>query len=161
MVRPPRGSTRSMKYVRDQPQGTSGVAKSDYLLAKGVDNATLGQSGPTDVDIPTGCKIKQFNIMSCWGSITGVSTFIHWSIQHLKSGQTSLDPTTVGGQPTRNMVMMQGMICAGDKQNATIDIKYKIPKKFWRLADGDQWIFVTKASTNLDVVKQIIFKVFS
>ncbi len=160
MVRPPRGSTRSVKYVVDEAQGTSGVAKAVFILAVGVDNATLGQTGATDVSVPTGGKIKQINIMSCWGSITGVSTFLHWSIQRILSGQSSLDPTTVGGNPFRRNVMMQGMQCIGDKQNATVDIKYKIPKKFWRLADGDQWAFVTKSSTNVDTVKQAIYKIF-
>jgi len=161
MVRPPRGSTRSVKYVVDEVQGTSGVATSSFTLVKGVDNATLGQASATDADVPTGAKVKQINIMSCWGSITGVSTFLHWSIQLVKSGQVALDPTAVGGAPTRSNVMMQGMSCIGDKQNATVDIKYKIPKGFWRIKDGDKWMFVTKSSTNVDTVKQAIYKIFT
>jgi len=156
-----RGSTRSVKYVIDQAQTTSGVAKADFELTNGVDNATLGQTGVTDKAVPTGAKIKQLSIMSCWGSITGVSTFLHWSIQLVKTGQASVDPTAVGGNPLRTNVMMQGMVCIGDRQNSTVDVKYKIPQKFWRVADGTKWMFVTKSSTNVDTVKQCIYKVFT
>ncbi len=155
-----KGSNRSVKYVVDQAQTTSGTAKAIFTLAKGKDDETLGQASGADFDIPTGSKIKQFNILSCWGSITGVSTFLHWSIQRILSGQTSLDPTAVGGAPTRNMVMMQGIVCIGDRQNATVDVKYKVPKDFWRMQDGQSWAFVTKCSTNVDTVKQTIYKVF-
>ncbi len=160
MVRPPRGSTRSVKYVVDQAQTTSGVALSAFDLAIGVDEEPLGQASATDVSIPSGSKIKQFNIMSCWGSITGVSTFMHWSIQRIKSGQASISPKGVGGNALRTNVMMQGMQCIGDKQNATVDIKYKVPKRFWRIGDGDKWAFITISSTNVDTVKQCIYKVF-
>ncbi len=160
MVRPPRGSTRGVKYVVDEAQGTSGTGKKDFILDVGTDNATLGQTGGGDTAVPTGAKIKQFNILTCWGSITGVSTFMHWAIELIHTGQTSVDPTSVGGNPLRNAVMMQGMICIGDKQNATLDIKYKVPKNFWRIKDGDRWMLVTKSSTNVDTVKQCIYKVF-
>ncbi len=160
MVRPPKGSTRSVKYVIDEAQTTSGVAKVLFSVVAGGDNATLGQTSGTDITIPTGAKVKQINFMTCWGSITGVSTFLHWSIQLIHSGQSSVDPTAVGGSPLRTNVMMQGMQCIGDKQNATVDVKYKIPKRFWRLKDGDQWAFVSKSSTNVDTVKQAIYKVF-
>ncbi len=160
MVRPPRGSTRSSKFVKDQAQTTSGTAKANFVLAVGVDNDSLGQTGATDGNVPTGSKIKQFNIMSCWGSITGVSTFVHWSIQRLRSGQSSISPISVGGNPQRSCVMMQGMQCVGEFQNAHINVKYKVPKAFQRVADGDQWMFVTLSSTNVDTVKQVIYKVF-
>ncbi len=161
MVRPPKGSTRSVKYVIDEVQGTSQTTTQSFELAKGVDDETLGQSSATDNSVPTGVKIRQFNIMTCWGSITGVSTFLHWSIQRLSSSQNAIDPTAVGGNPLRTNVMMQGMICIGDKQNATLDIKYKVPKKFWRIKDGDRWMLTTKSSTNVDTVKQVIYKVFT
>ncbi len=160
MVRPPRGATRSAKYVIDEPQATSGVTLAQFILAVGTDNAVIGQTSGLDNNVPTGAKIKQLNIMSCWGSITGVSTFLHWSIQRVLSGQANLDPTLVGGNPLRKNIMMQGMLCIGDKQNAPLDIKYKIPKKFWRLGDGDKWVFVTKSSTNVDTVKQCVYKIF-
>ncbi len=155
-----RGSTRSVKYVIDEPQATSQTTVQTFQLAKGTDNATLGQTSGTDVAIPTGAKIKQFNIMSCWGSISDVSTFLHWSIQLVKTGQNVVDPTAVGGDGARNNVMMQGMVCVGEHQNQSVDIKYKVPKKFWRLADDSKWDFVTKCSTNVDTVKQCVYKVF-
>ncbi len=161
MVRPPKGSTRSVKYVLDEVQGTSTTGTVSFELAKGVDDETLGQTNGQDTSVPTGVKIKQFNIMSCWGSITGVSTFLHWSIQRLSSSQNAIDPTAVGGNALRTNVMMQGMSCIGDRQNATVDIKYKVPKKFWRIRDGDRWMFTTKSSTNVDTVKQCIYKVFT
>ncbi len=160
MVRPPKGSTRSVKFVVDEIQGTSGTAVDSFVLVTGADNDSLGQSTGTDTVIPTGAKVKQINIMTCWGSITGVSTFLHWSIQHVKSSQSVISPILVGGNPLRNNVMMQGMICIGDRQNATLDIKYKIPKPFWRLKDGEKWILVTLCSTNVDTVKQAVYKVF-
>ncbi len=160
MVRPPKGSTRSVKYIIDEAQGTSGTALDTFKLAKGVDDETLGQTSVTDHTVPTGTKIKQFNIMTCWGSITGVSTFLHWSIQRIRSGQTFLNPRTQGGNPLRNNIMMSGIMCIGDKQNATLDIKYKVPKSMWRMGDNTEWALVTICSTNVDTVKQCIFKVF-
>ncbi len=161
MVRPPKGSTRGVKYVIDEALTTSGTTKKNFDLVIGVDNETLGQSSSTDKNVPSGAKVKQINIMTCWGSITGVSTFVHWSIQRTKSGQSSINPTAVGGDPLRTNVMMQGMQCVGEFQNAAVDIKYKIPKKFWRIADGDKWIFTSISSTNVDTVKQAIYKVFT
>ncbi len=160
MVRPPRGSSRSSKYVVDEALTTTGTTKSDFILAVGTDNDSLGQTAGTDTAVPTGAKIKQFNIMTCYGSITGVSTFLHWSIQKILTGQSTISPRSVGGSANRSQVMMQGMQCIGQFQNATVDIKYKVPKSMWRLKDGEKWTFTSINSTNVDTVKQVIYTVF-
>ncbi len=159
-MRPPRGSTRNSKNIVDEIQATSGTTKKTWSVVLGTDDATLGQTNGQDIAVPTGAKIKQISFLTCWGNITGVSAFCHWSIQKFHSGQASVNPQFQAGDPLRKNILMSGIICIGQFQNASLDIKYKIPKAFQRVADGDTWALVTNSSVNVDTVKQAIYKVF-
>jgi len=159
-MRPPRGSTRSSKYVVEKASASEGTGKIDFVMAKGVDNATLGQVSVVDVDVPTGGKIKLLDIRISYASLTNVATFVHWTIQHLEAQQSSIDPLAVGGSSRRKNVMLSGIKSVGFNQNSDMHIRYKIPKSMWRMADDVQWLFVTNSTQVFTTVKEVVYKVF-
>ena len=161
MVRGPRGSTRSVKYIVDQAGASEASGLIVVTICNGVDNATLGQTGPTDTAIPTGAKIVLMDLRFPKVNLgAATANFIHWQIQRTNTGQSIVSPITGGGNALRKNVMLSGVIGLGAGQNNSMHICFKVPKRWQRIADGDTWSLVMNNGLAVSAVYQFIYKVF-
>ncbi len=161
-MRPPRGSTVSKKYIVDVAQASQAAGKFDRLIVRGQDNTTLGQVSAVDEDVPVGSKVKLLDIRAGFVNLTEANAvFMYWSIQRLKTQQTTLSPISPGGSPKVVNIMLSGILAIGGFQNAMLKVRYKIPKTMQRLADGDQWVLVTEGTNATTAVYQFVYKVFN
>ncbi len=119
-----------------------------------------GQTSATDADVPTGSIIKFIQIQFSAMNTAIAPAFLHLSVQLLHSGQTQVDPRLVGGNPQRNQVFHQDMFGIGANQNSNRTIRFKIPKKFQRVREGDKWIFNRTADVTWGDVMQVIYKFY-
>ncbi len=159
-MRIPKGSTRSRKYQVVSAPASESAGKVDFLLAKGVDNATLGQTSVVDENIPVGAKITELRIRWEGVSLANVAVIGHWSLQRVSANQSTLDPAVAGGNSQFKNIMLSGMKSVGLNQNSSLNIRYKVPKKFWRVGDDEEWQFVTNFNNVMTVSKECIYKVF-
>jgi len=161
MVRGPRGSTRSVKYVVDIAGASEGAGLIAHTMATGTDNTTLGQTGPTDVAIPTGSKIVLFDIRMPKVNLgAATANFVAWSIQRTQQGQAIVNPILMGGNGLRKNVLLSGIMGLGAGQNNSTHIRYKVPKKFQRIGDNDVWSIVNDNGLAVSAQYQFMFKVF-
>ncbi len=157
----PRNVVQSFKKVHDHAGASFGSGiNTTYILSKGVDSVAAGQTGVIDPDVPTGSVIKSFMIMICPLNITSNSTLWHMSIQLLRSGQTSISPDVVGGNPQRNQVFKQLLRILGKDQNSNVYMNFKIPSKYQRVREGDQWIFNTLGTNSYSQGAKVIYKFY-
>ncbi len=129
-------------------------------MATGADNATLGQTGVADFTVPVGAKITSFEIFMPKVNLDTTANFITWTIQRTVSGQAVVNPLTAGGNPLRKNIILTGMLGLGDRQNSSLHIKFRVPKRFQRIGDGDAWSIVTENTTAVSAQYMIIYKVF-
>ncbi len=157
----PRSTVRSAKYiVVEGPQSDSAGLKA-VTMFKGVDNATLGQTSVVDVDVPVGAKIASVEIFMPKVNLgAATANFVVWTIQRTLSGQSVVNPLLAGGNPIRKNIILTGVLGLGTGQNNPLHIKFKIPKKFQRIGDGDVWSIVTDQTTAVSTIYYIIYKVF-
>ncbi len=157
----PRSTVRSVKYIVQVAGASEGAGLNAHTICKGVDNATLGQTGPTDSDIPTGSKVAKFEIFMPKVNLgAATANFIHWTIQNVKTGQAIVSPLTPGGNPLRNNIMLSGVIGLGAGQNNSLHISYKIPPKMQRIKDGQVWSMVLDNGLAVSTTYEFIYKVF-
>ncbi len=159
-MRPPRGSTRSRKYIVDRAQASQTTGKNDFQMCKASDNTTLGQTSAVDVGVPVGAKIKLLDIRSVFTNISANVVMVYWSIQRVRSGQSSLDPISPGGNALTKNIMLSGLRAVGENQNTNVTVRYKIPKSMWRLADDEKWFFTTNVTNTVTSAVQVVYKVF-
>ncbi len=148
------------KVINTGPSSRPATTKVDFDLADGVDSVAAGQTSAVDVDVPTGSVIRGFEIQYCAQNLVNIAAFLHVSIQHLRSGQTSIDPRVIGGDPQRNQVFWQRVYCIGQNQNVNIVRKFKVPSKFGRVRDGDKWVFTVISSQVYTDTYQAIYKFY-
>lgn len=160
MVRPPKGSTRSSKYIVDQAEASEAVGQHSFTLALGTDNDSLGQSSATDSAVPTGSKIRLFDLRAVFGNLVAINDFVYWCIQRRTSGQSVLNPVSPGGNPLRKNILLSGLFSVGKEQNKTLHIRYKVPKRYQRIADGDSWTFTYNLGQITTTAMQVVYKVF-
>lgn len=160
MVRPPRGASRSIKYIVDEPEASETAGLQSFTMVVGTDNATLGQTGATDTAIPVGSKIKLFDIRAVFGNLTSINDFIYWSIERKASGQGTVNPKSPGGNPLRKNILLSGLFMVGKDQNRVLHVRYKVPKKYQRIADGDTWRLNYDLGVVTTTAKQVVYKVF-
>jgi len=162
MVRPPRGSTRSVKYIVEVAGASESAGLTAHTICTGTDNATLGQTGVTDVAVPTGSKIVLFDIRMPKVNLgAATANFIHWSLQITKSGQSVVNPIGQSGNPLRTNVMLSGVLGLGAGQNNSLHIRYKVPKRFQRIKDGDVWNIVNNNGLAVSAIYEFVYKVFT
>ncbi len=151
---------RTAKYIVVSGPATEGAGLQVIGLTIGTDNATLGQTSVTDIAIPTGAKIESMEIFMPKVTLGGTANFITWSIQRILSGQAVVNPITAGGNPLRKNILLTGVLGLGTTQNDKLHIKFRIPKKFQRVGDGDAWQIVTNnflaVSTNYYIIYKVI-----
>ncbi len=137
----------------------SGTTFSDDL-SLGVDSVPAGQTGVTDPQVPTGSVIKFFEIQWALGNVSGGNNFFHVTIQKVHTGQGSVAPDVIGGSPQRNQVFFQSLFQIGTDQNGSRVYRFKVPKRFQRVRDGDSWRFVRKGSATFTEAIQVIYKFY-
>ncbi len=155
-----RPTVRTSKYIVVSGPSSEVAGIQAVSMALGTDNATLGQTGVTDIAVPTGAKITHFEIFMPKGSTVADETNFHtWTIQKLSTGQAIINPITAGGDPLRKNIMLTGMIALGITQNNGLHISYNVPLKKQRMADGDSWQIVMNNQRVTKAQYYIIYKV--
>lgn len=158
----PRSIIQSFKKVINHP-GTSNIAAATvvYQWANGVDSIAAGQTTGIDVNVPTGCIIKNVAIQWTGVNLTGGSNFFNCSIQFRLGGQTAfVSPIAIGGNNQRNQSLKQCSKSMGPNQSVNYSINFKIPPRFQRIREGTTWAFVTTASANWSSQCQFIYKFY-
>ncbi len=148
------------KVMNDAPASRAAGATIDLKMSDGEDSVAAGQTGPIDAGVPTGSLIKFFEIQYCVTNLVAISLFMHVSIQLIRSGQTNIAPNVVGGNPQRNQVFYQKLYSVGKEQNSTLIVRFKVPKRFQRVRDGDTWQFVRTGSAVYTDATQVIYKFY-
>ncbi len=148
------------KVINHAPASRAAATNIEFSIATGVDSTAAGQTGPTDVNVPTGSVIKYFEIQFPCTNLVAVSAFQYLSVQQLRSGQVSVNADVIGGSPQRNQVFFQKLYSIGKEQNSTMIIKFKVPKKFQRVREGDRWVFSTLNTVVHTSAVQIIYKFY-
>lgn len=156
----PRQVIQSFKKVLNFAPASTGAGSKNVVLSIGQDSVAAGQTSATDNGVPTGAIIKYFEIQLAYSQIVGGSVFVHYSIQQLRSGQSAILSNVVGGSPQRNQVFLQGMASIGINQNWNRSIKFKIPRKFQRVREGDLWLIEITNSNTLVMAEQVIYKFY-
>jgi len=151
---------QSFKKVLNFAPVSQAAGSRDIILVIGQDSVAAGQTGPIEPNVPTGSIVKFVDISLSFGQIVGGAVFAHCSIQLLHSGQTSIPSNIIGGNPQRNQVMHQFMYSIGINQNFNRTIKFKVPKKFQRIREGDFWVFEITSSNTLTQALQVIYKFY-
>ncbi len=158
----PRPMMRSYKMVINHAQA-SRVAAADIVfgIATGADAKVPGQTSAVDVIVPVGCRIEGFTFQLGIVNLVSVANFTHATIQLRRSGQTTVSPLVVGGDPLRNTIHRQYLWSHGADQNSSHELRFKIPKQFQRVRDGDIWQLVTNSSQIVTSVAQVIYKYYT
>ncbi len=144
--------------IQNAPASTvAGVV--NHPLVVGVDNYT-GPSAANN-EVPTGAVVTGFDIqVASQNNLASSAIFLWASIQHTRSGQSPLDPRSLGGNPQRNQTFRQRLLILGVGQNSNLYWKFRIPKKFQRVREGDQWILTLNADGTTIRASQIIYKFY-
>ncbi len=142
--------------------GASHAGATDILfpLSEGVDSISAGQSTVVDGTIPTGSVLKFIELQYTAGNLSAVFNTLNFIIQQLQDGQTGSSPITIGGDKKRNQVHLQGAWSIGEGQNSTHVIRFKIPKRFQRVREGDKWFFIVRGSATFSDQLQVIYKFY-
>ncbi len=158
---------RSLSVVQSQkviltyaPASRTGGTIVPFGLSEGKDGIPAGQASGTDETVPTGSVIKFMEIQYCVSNLTNQACFSSVSIQRIHTGQSHIDPRSVGGDAQRNQVFFQKIFNIGDNQNSNHVFRFKIPKKYQRVREGDKWQFVTVNDSNIDDNLQVIYKYY-
>ncbi len=134
-------------------------AKIDRFMAVGVDSIAIGQTGPTDANVPTGSRITSILIKLAASNVISIQSFMHITVQHLHSGQGTISPLVVGGNPQRNQVHHQDLRNMSVQSNFNYSYLFRIPKKYQRMREGDSWSFTYACDQIWTDVSQIIYTV--
>ncbi len=156
----PRAIVQSYKKVLNFAPSSKSPGNTFDIIATGVDSVAAGQTGVTDANVPTGCVIKFFEIQTAVQNLTGGALFLHFIIQRTHSGQSALAGNIVGGNPQRNQVFFQKLVALGTDQNGNWLFRFKVPKKFQRVREGDNWSFGTTGDAVHSSSTQVIFKFY-
>ncbi len=151
---------RTAKYIVVSGPATEAAGINVVTLNAGTDNATLGQTGVTDVTVPVGARITKMEIFMPKVNLgAATANFITWSIQHINTGQSVVNPITAGGGPLRQNIVLTGVLGLGAGQNNSLHIKFRIPKRFQRIGDGQGFSIVTENFLAVSTFYYIIYKV--
>ncbi len=155
----PRSTIRTAKYIVVVGPASEIAGTSVIPMVLGADNAVLGQTGVTDVTVPVGARIEKIEVFMPKIGLGAIGNFITWSIQRLVSGQAVISPITAGGSPLRKNIILTGNVGLGQNQNNSIHIKFRIPKRFQRIGDGDAWQIVNHNHLAVTTQYYIIYTV--
>ncbi len=157
----PRPVIQSFKKVlNDAPASRLAATNIITNLSVGVDSAAAGQTSPTDANVPTGSSIRFFEIQWAMGNLTGGNNFFHVTIQLTRSSQSVVSPNVVGGNTQRNQVFFQSLFQIGTEQNGSRVYRFRVPKMFQRVREGDTWRFVRQGDATFTDSVQVIYKFY-
>ncbi len=156
----PRTVVQSFKKVLNYAPTSQSTTLIPKSLSVGTDSVAAGQTSPTDTAVPTGSIIKFFEIQYTVTNLLTSQLVINLCIQLVHSGQPTINPQLVGGSPRRNQVHFQMMFGVGEQQNSNHVYKFKIPKRYQRVREGDTWQFISIGSANHSDAAQIIYKFY-
>lgn len=155
----PRSVVQTFKKVLNvAPASHAAAGTFSQALSVGQDSVAAGQTTAQDANVPTGSIITEFVIQYSFVNLVAIASFMHWSIQRIESGQGTIAPNAVGGDPQRNQVHLQGQVCLGQNQNGNREIRFKVPKKYQRVKEGSQWVFRSTCDTIWTDALQVIYK---
>ncbi len=150
-----RGQRAIIQSVKKQivigPQSAL-AGNTSFLLVKGQDQLSV----PVEQDeAPTGAMVKYIECQISQQNLDQANaTFTVVSMQKVHTGQVAIDPYTTGGNEQRNQVFHTIVRCVAPVQNSNIMVKFKVPKRYWRMRNGDEWRLTI--NNNLPV-EQLIF----
>ncbi len=157
----PRNVVQSFKKVIDYAGASHAAgAQVNRNITFGVDAISGKQTTATDVDVPTGSMVKFLDIMWSAYNAVNIITFVDLSIQLIRSNQSSISPDAVGGNSQRNQVFHQDMLNIGQLQSTNRKYRFKIPRKYQRVREGDIWVFNFKADQIISTKTKIIYKFY-
>ncbi len=157
----PRAVVQSFKKVINiAPASIVASTNITASISTGVDSVAAGQTSAVDSNVPTGSVIRFIEIQWAAQNLVNVAAFAFLSIQRTHSGQGVINPQVVGGDPQRNQVHFQRILCIGQNQNVNFVMKFKVPKKYQRVRDGDTWKFTIQSTQIATVATQIIYKFY-
>lgn len=148
------------KVLNFAPASHAAAGNIHNVIMTGVDSVAAGQTGPTDQNVPTGSLVKYIEIQHSFVNLVSVASFMHIAIQRTHSGQVPIAANAVGGNPQRNQVMHLQMVNLGADQNGNRKYGFKIPKKYQRVREGDNWVFTVVCDTIWTDALQVIFKFY-
>ncbi len=148
------------KVLNYAPASRAAGAKLDFEMATGQDSVAAGQTGPTDVNVPTGSIIKSFTIQYSCQNLVNIASFLYISVQRALPSQTTLSPNVIGGSNQRNQVHLQMQKSVGQNQQVNFSITFKVPKKYQRVREGARWVFVTLPTQIQTDALQVIYKFY-
>lgn len=148
------------KILNFAPASHAAATTINRVLVTGVDSVAAGQTSPTDSQVPTGSVIKQIEIQFAAQNLVNIAAFLHVCIQHLRTGQAALAPNVIGGNAQRNQVFYQDLKSVGQNQNVNMKLRFKIPKKFGRVREGDTWNFTHLTDQIVTDAVQVIYKFY-
>ncbi len=159
--RAPRPIINSFKKVINiAPTSQSSGSTIITTMSLGEDSIAGGQTSAIDPGVPTGSIIKYFEIQYACMNLVQISLYMHIAIQHLRATQLKVTPNVVGGNPQRNQVFYQKLHVMGQSQNNNFTFRFKIPKKYQRVREGDTWLFTRIADQVYSDCVQIIYKFY-
>ncbi len=154
----PRPVVHTYKKVLNFSEASFGAGFNNQIVIQGKDNINPKQTNPTDGEVPTGARVKYFEVQVAIVNLVSTPCYVNCSIQYKLSGQSFIDPNIIGGDPQRNQVLHQDMYSVGQNQNSNHKFKFKIPKKFQRLREGMQWALTWSNNVTVNQQAQVIYK---
>ncbi len=152
---------QSMKYVVNYAEASRSASTNvSFTASTGKDLISAGQGSAVGRDVPTGSIIKYIEFQYVAVNLVAVALFIHSAIQLTRSSQAVIDPRVVGGDDQRNQVFHQDLFSCGKEQNVNRVYKFRVPKSFQRVREGDNWTLVTNGSQIHTSACQIIYKYY-
>lgn len=130
------------------------------FLIQGVDSVAVGQTSPTDANVPTGAIVKYIEVQFSAHNVTAGPLFLNCTIQYKLDAQSFKDPDLIGGDRQRNQVMHMDLFSVGQHQNSTHKFKFKVPKGFQRVREGMNWGLVWNNSASVNRKVQVIYKFY-
>ncbi len=146
--------------VNEAPASLAANTNRVMEIATGVDSKAAGQTTTIDTDVPTGSVLKYIDIRFSISNLVLVAMFCHLLVWQKRTGQGSINPNAVGGNPLRNQVFHQDMFMVGQNQNTNRTIRFKIPKQFQRVRDGSEWQLVVRAHQTNNNAAQFVYKYY-
>ncbi len=140
----------------------SRAAATDFPIPMSTGDISVapGQTTTSDSGVPIGSHIKFIEIQYAITNLVAISMFVNMCIQLTRAGQSPVSPLTVGTSMQRNQVHYQQLFSVGKEQNSNHVWRFKVPRRFQRVREGDVWNFSRNASATFTEATQIIYKYY-
>ncbi len=148
------------KVINHAPASRTVTTVHPFNVSFGVDSVAAGQTSPTDVNVPTGSVIKNFESQFSVTNLTNQNQYFWVSIQRTHSGQAPVSARAVGGHPQRNQVFRLLQFMVGQSQNSNHVWKFKVPAKYGRVREGDAWVMTIESDVVFNAAVQHIYKFY-